>query len=117
VFSLFVAPIKRQCVQRPAAARHPFEIYVAVRNVEGMKPGVYHYLQLEHIGEKKAVVEFDRDLSDYEDNITDMLSGQKWAAAAQVVIVSVLSRTGESGDTASSPIASCCSILATRAKT
>jgi len=74
---------------RPApsgGARHPFEIYVAVRNVEGMKPGVYHYLPLEHIGEKKAAVEFDRELPDYEDNITDMLSGQKWAATAQAVI-------------------------------
>ena len=74
---------------RPApsgGARHPFEIYVAVRNVDGMKPGVYHYLPLEHIGEKKAAVEFDRELPDYEDNITDMLSGQKWAAAAQAVI-------------------------------
>jgi SagB-type dehydrogenase family enzyme len=31
-----------------AGARHPFETYVAVRNVEGVKPGLYRYLPLEH---------------------------------------------------------------------
>ena len=74
---------------RPApsgGARHPFEIYAAIRDVAGMKPGVYHYLPLEHIGEKKVALEFHRELPDYEVNITDMLSGQKWAATAQAVI-------------------------------
>jgi len=34
---------------RPApsgGARHPFETYIIVRNVEGLTPGIYHYLPL-----------------------------------------------------------------------
>lgn len=31
-----------------AGARHPFETYIAVNNVTGLKPGVYHYLPVEH---------------------------------------------------------------------
>jgi len=31
-----------------AGARHPFETYVVVNNVEGVKPGLYRYLPLEH---------------------------------------------------------------------
>lgn len=29
-------------------ARHPFETYLAVLNVEGLKPGIYHYLGISH---------------------------------------------------------------------
>ena len=29
-------------------ARHPFETYLLVRDVEGLKSGLYHYLPLEH---------------------------------------------------------------------
>jgi SagB-type dehydrogenase family enzyme len=29
-------------------ARHPFETYLAIFNVEGLKPGIYHYLGLSH---------------------------------------------------------------------
>lgn len=39
-------------------ARHPFETYLLVRRVEGLKPGKYHYLplenQLEYLGEVKT---------------------------------------------------------------
>ena len=31
-----------------AGARHPFELYAAVNRVEGLKPGKYHYLAVEH---------------------------------------------------------------------
>ena len=29
-------------------ARHPFETYLLVQNVEGLRPGAYHYLPMEH---------------------------------------------------------------------
>lgn len=31
-----------------AAARHPFETYLVVRRVKGLKPGIYRYLPLDH---------------------------------------------------------------------
>lgn len=31
-----------------AGARHPFETYLAIHNVEDIKPGLYRYLALEH---------------------------------------------------------------------
>ena len=69
-----------------AGARHPFELYVAVRAVEGLEPGIYHYLPLAHVGEKRVSVEFVKPLDGYEDRVTEMLAGQKWAAAAQAVL-------------------------------
>ncbi|MDR0325805.1 MAG: SagB/ThcOx family dehydrogenase [Oscillospiraceae bacterium] len=63
-------------------ARHPFEVYAAVLNVEGLKPGIYHYLPLEHVGEKRVSVEFTAPLDNAGDTITDMLAGQSWAAKA-----------------------------------
>ncbi|NLC32252.1 MAG: SagB/ThcOx family dehydrogenase [Clostridiales bacterium] len=39
-------------------ARHEFELYIAVMNVEGLKPGLYHYLPMTHelelLGEAEA---------------------------------------------------------------
>ena len=69
-----------------SGARHPFETYFIARNVEGLKMGVYHYLPIEHIGEKNVAIELIGDLSNHEDTITDMLAGQKWAAYAPVVL-------------------------------
>jgi SagB-type dehydrogenase family enzyme len=74
---------------RPVAsggARHPFETYFIVQNVEGLKPGLYHYLPLEHVGEKRVSVEFLKEIEKPDTCISDMLSGQKFAASAQVVI-------------------------------
>ena len=36
-----------------AGARHPFELYVAVKDVEGLESGIYHYVPAKHIEEKK----------------------------------------------------------------
>ena len=67
-------------------ARHPFEIYFIARNIEGLKPGVYTYLPLEHIGEKIVSVKFVSEFPDHNERITNMLAGQKWARNASVVV-------------------------------
>ena len=60
-------------------ARHEFETYLIVRNVTGLRPGAYHYLPLEH------ALEYLRPIEDAEQAITESLSGQSWAAKANVV--------------------------------
>ena len=42
-------------------ARHPFETYLLVRRVEGLAPGLYRYLPVEH---KIYLVRDDEDLTD-----------------------------------------------------
>lgn len=60
-------------------ARHPFECYLAVRKVEGLNEGLYHYLpknhQIEYLGPSEAIEEF----------ISDSLCEQTWAKKASVV--------------------------------
>ncbi len=60
-------------------ARHPFETYLIVRDVEGLEPGVYHYLPMTN------EIEFLKTLDDMEQKITDSVVGQRWAAKANVV--------------------------------
>ena len=60
-------------------ARHEFETYLLIRRVEGLKPGAYHYLPLEH------ALEFLHPVDEMEHPITESLSGQKWAEKASVV--------------------------------
>ena len=60
-------------------ARHEFETYLLVRQVEGLEPGAYHYLPLEH------ALEFLHPVSNIEDAITNSLDEQKWAEKANVV--------------------------------
>lgn len=60
-------------------ARHEFETYLLVRRVEGLEPGAYHYLPLEH------ALEFLHPVDKMEHTITESLSGQKWAEKASVV--------------------------------
>jgi len=67
-------------------ARHPFELYAAVKNVEGLKPGLYRYAPMEHVGEKLAAVEFLHALDDYDNRVSDMLAKQKWASKAPAVL-------------------------------
>ena len=68
-------------------ARHPFETYFIARNVEGLKPGVYHYLPHEHVSEKSVAVSFLGEFTDHDTRITDLLVGQKWAIDAPVVVL------------------------------
>ena len=66
-------------------ARHPFETYIAVKNVEGLEPGVYHYLPTENVGEKICTIQRVGDKIS-EERISDMLAGQTWAAKAPIVL-------------------------------
>lgn len=61
-----------------AGARHPFETYLAVFQVEGLEKGIYHYLPLEHSLEFVAAVE------DLEEQVTVGLCGQGWAVKGAV---------------------------------
>lgn len=63
-------------------ARHPFETYLLVRKVEGLAPGVYHYLPMTHQLELLTPMEDEAALSDLADRT---LCGQRWAAKANVV--------------------------------
>ena len=63
-------------------ARHPFETYLLVRQVEGLLPGAYHYLPMTH------QLELLEELEDREamTQLVDLsLCGQAWAAKANVV--------------------------------
>lgn len=60
-------------------ARHEFETYLLVRQVEGLKNGAYHYLPMEH------ALEFLHSVDDLDAAITETLSSQSWAAKANVV--------------------------------
>jgi len=67
-------------------ARHPFNLYVAVNNIEGLEPGLYLYLPLENVGEKRVTIARVGDIAHYRKDITGMLAGQRWASRAPAVI-------------------------------
>jgi SagB-type dehydrogenase family enzyme len=84
--------LPRPAIQRnvpSAGARHPFETYVLVNRVEGLKPGLYRFLALEH-----KLVEFimDRDIAD---RVVEGCWRQRFvkAAAAALLWVAVAYRT------------------------
>lgn len=61
-----------------AGARHPFETYLAVNRVEGLRKGIYRYLPMDHqllfLYEENSIVE----------KVTDGALGQKFAGNAAV---------------------------------
>lgn len=61
-----------------AGARHPFETYLAINNVEGLKKGIYRYLALEH---GLLFLYEDKNL---KENISEGTLGQKFAGTAAV---------------------------------
>lgn len=60
-------------------ARHAFETYLLIRNIQGLDPGAYHYLPMEH------ALEFLHPVENMENVISDSLCEQTWAAKANVV--------------------------------
>ena len=80
----------KDAILRPVpsgGARHPFEVYVAVRNVTGLSPGYYRYASLENPCQKKVTLEFIKELPEnYKKEMRDMLAGQGWATNTAVVI-------------------------------
>ena len=60
-------------------ARHEFECYMAVRRVEGLTKGLYHYLPMTH------QIEFLGPSADMEGLISASLMEQNWALKASVV--------------------------------
>ena len=60
-------------------ARHEYETYLIISNVENVIPGVYHYLPMEHAIERIGGIE------NFPETVSAMLCGQKWAAKANVV--------------------------------
>ena len=64
-----------------AGARHPFETYLFVNNVEGLKQGMYHYLALTH------ELELIREDADQENKVTKAFLGQSFAGGAPVSFV------------------------------
>jgi len=66
---------------RPApsgGARHPFETYLAIIDVDGITPGLYHYLPLSH---ELELLKEGVDL----DEVVISVNGQKFAGTANVV--------------------------------
>lgn len=66
-------------------ARHPFETYVVVKNVEGLNSGIYHYRPAENIGEKIVTIEKVGDLPN-DEKIKEMLVGQSWALKSPIIL-------------------------------
>lgn len=60
-------------------ARHEFETYLLIRNIDGLQSGAYHYLPMEH------AIEFLHPVDAIEDVVSNTLCGQSWAAKANVI--------------------------------
>ena len=60
-------------------ARHPFETYLLIRKVNGLKPGVYHYLPMDH------QLEFLHEIENLDETVNESLCGQSWAVKANVL--------------------------------
>lgn len=64
-----------------AGSRHPFETYLFIRNVDGVTPGIYHYLPAIH------GLEIWEENPDYQEELTKALCGQEFAGTAPVTFV------------------------------
>lgn len=64
-----------------AGSRHPFETYLFLNKVEGIRPGIYHYLPDSHS------LELWEDRADYQEELAEALCGQTFASHAPVTFV------------------------------
>ncbi len=64
-------------------ARHPFETYVFVQRVDGLEPGLYHYLPLDHSLELVKPAESFQD--DTEKLLDEALLNHNFGAAATFI--------------------------------
>ena len=79
----------KQVVSRPATmrtvpsagARHAFETYLLINKVEGIEPGLYRYLAIDH---KLMVVDLDSEISD---KITYGCRGQEFVKKSAVTFI------------------------------
>jgi SagB-type dehydrogenase family enzyme len=89
-------PIRKFRTAPSAGATYPLEVYVVVKNVEGLEKGVYHYNPYEHSLElvKKG---------DFSHNLYEACLNQEWVLKAQANLVitafyeRTTSRYGERG--------------------
>lgn len=68
-------------------ARHEFECYMLIQNVEGLEDGSYHYLPMEHkieLLDTKAALE-ERLGVQYRDLMVATINGQLWGAKSNVI--------------------------------
>ncbi|MDP8269268.1 MAG: SagB/ThcOx family dehydrogenase [Candidatus Tenebribacter davisii] len=73
-----------------AGARHPFETYLLINNVDKLKRGLYHYLAIEH----KLL--FIKEIENQNKEIAAATLGQEFTAKAAVVFIwSCLAYRGE----------------------
>lgn len=61
-------------------ARHPFETYLYVKNVEGMEPGLYHYLPMEH-----EIELLQKQTEGMDEQAGKAICDQKWGLKANVI--------------------------------
>ena len=64
-----------------AGARHPFETYLAINKVEGLKSGIYRYLPLTH----QLLFMFEEE--NLEERISELSLGQKFAGSCAVTFI------------------------------
>lgn len=64
-----------------AGARHPFETYLFVNNVEGLETGIYHYSAVAH------VLEYMGETEDRKDKAAAAFFGQVFVANAPVAFI------------------------------
>jgi SagB-type dehydrogenase family enzyme len=62
-----------------AGSRHPFETYLAINNVTGVKPGIYRYSALKH------TLIFQFQVNNIEEKLTAAAVGQSFTGEAPVV--------------------------------